>query len=42
MEAVAEIEDRWEDVAAELETVEVGLEKNDISVDEIAVVYIPV
>ena len=42
MEAVAEVEDKWEDVAAEIETLEVGLEKNDIAVDEVALVYIPI
>jgi len=35
-----EINDKWEDVAAEIDTIEVGLEKNDISVDEIALVWV--
>jgi hypothetical protein len=41
MEAVADVEDKWEDVAAEIDTLEVGLEKTDISVDEVRLVYIP-
>ena len=37
-----EINDKWEDVATEVEDVEVGLEKTDIKVDEVALVWIPV
>ncbi len=39
---VLEITDKWDDVAGKLETVEIGLEKTDIVVDEVAVVWIPV
>ena len=37
---VEEIDDKWEDVAADIDTIEVGLEKNDISVDEVALVWV--
>ena len=37
---VEDINDKWEDVAAEIDTIEVGLEKTDISVDEIALVWV--
>jgi len=37
---VEEINDKWEDAAAEIDTLEVGLEKNDISVDEVALVWV--
>ena len=33
---------KWEDAAAEVETVEIGLEKTDITVDELALLWIPV
>ncbi len=36
-----EINDRWEEIGQEIESVEVGLEKNDIHVDEVALVWIP-
>jgi hypothetical protein len=36
-----EINDRWEDIGRDIEPVEVGLEKNDIHVDEISLVWIP-
>lgn len=35
-----EINDTWEDIAAEVDTIEVGLEKNDISVDDVALVWV--
>ncbi|MGI9646890.1 MAG: helicase HerA domain-containing protein [Acidimicrobiia bacterium] len=37
---VEEINDKWEDVAAEVDTIEVGLEKTDIKVDEVALVWV--
>jgi hypothetical protein len=37
-----EINDRWEDAAMEIEEFEIGLEKNDISVNDLSVVWIPV
>jgi hypothetical protein len=37
---VEDINDKWEDIAAEVDTIEVGLEKNDISVDEVALVWV--
>ncbi|HSR45049.1 MAG TPA: DUF87 domain-containing protein [Acidimicrobiia bacterium] len=39
---VLEITDKWDVSAGRLETVEIGLEKTDIVVDEVAVVWIPV
>ncbi|MDF1595785.1 MAG: ATP-binding protein [Acidimicrobiia bacterium] len=39
---VLEITEKWDAIASEIETVEIGLEKTDISVDEVAVVWIPV
>jgi hypothetical protein len=41
-EDVLEITDKWDGVAESLETVEIGLEKTDISIDEVAVVWIPI
>jgi hypothetical protein len=40
-EELEEINDRWEDIGAEIETLEVGLEKTDISVGDIALIWIP-
>ena len=37
---VEDINDKWEDVAADIDTIEVGLEKNDIKVDEVALVWV--
>ncbi|MBT8215551.1 MAG: DUF87 domain-containing protein [Acidimicrobiia bacterium] len=37
---IEEINDNWEDAAGEIDTIEVGLEKNDISVDEVALVWV--
>jgi hypothetical protein len=37
---VEEINDKWEDIAADVDTLEVGLEKTDISVDEVALVWV--
>ncbi|MDH3398729.1 MAG: hypothetical protein OEM81_13000, partial [Acidimicrobiia bacterium] len=36
-----EITDRWNDAARDMQTVEIGLEKTDIAVDEMALVWIP-
>jgi len=41
IEELEEINDRWEDLAAEIEPFEVGLEKDDIQVDNITLVWIP-
>ena len=41
VEELEEINDRWEDLAAEIEPFEVGLEKDDIHVDDITLVWIP-
>jgi hypothetical protein len=38
---VEDIEDKWEEAASELEEIEVGLEKNDITVDEVSLVWVP-
>jgi len=40
VDEVADIDDKWEDIAAEIETLEVGLEKTDISIDDIALVWV--
>ncbi len=39
---VAEINDSWEEKAADLETIEVGLEKQDITVEGLTLVWLPV
>ncbi len=39
---VAEISDDWEEKAADIETIEVGLEKQDITVAGLVVVWLPV
>ncbi|MGI9611044.1 MAG: ATP-binding protein [Acidimicrobiia bacterium] len=36
-----EINDRWEDIGSDIETIEVGLEKSDILVEDVALVWIP-
>jgi hypothetical protein len=36
-----EITDRWNDAAREIQTIEIGLEKTDIAVDEMALVWVP-
>ncbi len=41
-EDVAEIDEKWDEVAGEIEPVEIGLEKTDITVQEIALVWVPV
>jgi hypothetical protein len=40
-EKVAEIDAKWRDRAMDIETVEIGLEKSDIDVDELALVWVP-
>ncbi len=39
---VAAINDEWEDKAAEIEAVEIGLEKQDIDVTDVVLVWLPV
>ena len=41
LDELAEIQARWSDVAAEVEEVEVGLEKSDIEVRQLALVWVP-
>ncbi len=36
-----EITDRWNDSAREVQTIEIGLEKTDIAIDELALVWVP-
>ncbi|MCP3973756.1 MAG: ATP-binding protein [bacterium] len=40
-EELEEINDRWEDIGDDIETIEVGLEKSDILVEDVALVWIP-
>ena len=42
LEELAEIEARWADVADDVEDVEIGLEKNDIDVRDVALIWLPV
>jgi len=39
---ITEITSKWDDKAAGIEAIEIGLERTDVSVDEIALVWIPV
>jgi hypothetical protein len=41
-DTLVEIDDNWAAVAAEVDTVEVGLEKTDIRVDDLFVIWLPV
>ena len=41
VEELEEINDRWEDLGEEIEEIEVGLEKSDIQIAEIALVWLP-
>ena len=41
-EEIAEINDRWQDIGLQIETVQVPLEKTDGSVQEVALAWIPV
>ena len=40
-EEILEIDAAWRDKAGEIDAVEIGLEKTDIAVEEIALVWIP-
>ena len=42
LDELAELNDLWEARAQQIETVEISLEKNDVSVDEVALLWIPV
>ncbi len=42
LDEIADVSDDWENKAANIEPVEVGLEKVDITVDEVALIWIPV
>ena len=42
LDELEEINDRWESAAEQVETLEVGLEKDDIQVDELMLVWVPV
>ena len=41
MDDLREIVAEWSDKAGEIEKVDIGLEKNDIHVDEVALLWIP-
>ena len=36
-----EITDRWNEAARDIQAIEIGLEKTDIAVDEMALVWVP-
>ena len=36
-----EITGRWNDSAGDIQTIEIGLEKTDIAIDELALVWVP-
>ena len=40
-EELEEINDKWEEIGEDVETIEVGLEKSDILVEDVALVWIP-
>ena len=40
-EELIEINDRWEEAGGDIETLEVGLEKSDIHVTDVALIWIP-
>jgi len=40
-ETIIEIDDRWTSTASEIETVEVGLEKSDITITDFVAVWLP-
>ncbi len=42
LDELEEINDKWEDAADEIEELEVGLEKDDIQVDDLTLVWVPV
>jgi len=39
---VAEIDEEWNEKAEAIEPLEIGLEKNDISVDEVGLLWLPI
>ena len=41
LDEVAEIDAKWAEAADDIEEVEIGLEKNDIHVDDMAIVWVP-
>ena len=41
LEELTEVNDRWEAIGKEVESVEVGLEKTDVTVQEVALVWLP-
>jgi Helicase HerA, central domain len=41
-EAIQAVTDKWDDVAAQIESVDIGLEKTDIRVDPIALGWLPI
>ena len=41
-EELVEIDDRWAAAAADVTTLEVGLEKTDITVDEVVLLWVPI
>jgi len=41
LEAVAEIEEEWNEKAESIEPLEISLEKNDINVDEVSLLWLP-
>ncbi|MFZ0492238.1 MAG: hypothetical protein WAM81_03450, partial [Acidimicrobiia bacterium] len=38
---VTEITSKWDEKAAKIETIEIGLEQTDVSINEVALVWIP-
>ena len=40
-DAILEIDERWQEAAEDVAPLEVGLEKTDIQVDQVALVWIP-
>jgi hypothetical protein len=36
-----EIAERWNDAAREIQTIEIGLEKTDIAIDQLALMWVP-
>jgi len=41
-EELEEINDRWEEIGGDIETMEIGLEKSDIHVEDVALIWVPV
>ena len=41
-EAVAEIDEEWNEKAGAIEPLEISLEKSDISVDDVSLLWLPV